>query len=598
MPSPALILWADSSRNAFASGWQSNLDASEIILRQGDSIGVELHWVRRTSSLAAVMEEVNWPVSANITMAVGRLDKEPTSGSFTITYDGDTTSALNYNATATQLQTALNDLDSIASDGGVTVTKTATSYRVLWNTAGVPSGTLAVGSNDLTPTSSIGIGVARTGAVGVRHLVQLHIKQAPVAVCTSWANQDATSVTITQVHAPAYSGDFRIWRMVLAPSPKSGSFRISKTINGVTTWTAPISYTPTGEQISAALSDEDNGIFVSCSQVTMTEFEILQPQVTGDVSDNITALAADGSGLFSYQAKYGVLNLNTLDLELMLNGAASAQATLEIEVEVDGTRETLVQKSVTVTNDLIDTDSYTLTTWGEVIPADSVVRYDTSQALTTPQKTQARTNIAALGATDLTAYATKDTELETRLGIVETTLTNNVKAAISGATSPSSTNVFSTATDLAGKANTSHTHTIANVTSLQTTLDGKASTTHTHTIANVTGLEDALDDLDDNKADTVHSHLQSDVSGLTSDLSDITTDITTLQGTAPTTNEKAAMTSAGSPTASNPFMVKSDLASQANGSGFTTNTFDTVYYPYEITVTIGGVQYAIPARIV
>ena len=594
MPSPALILWADSSRNAFASGWQSNLDASDIVLRQGDSIGVALHWVRRTSSIAAVMDEVTWPVSANITMALGRLDKEPTSGTFTITYDGDTTSALNYNATALQVETALNNLDGIATDGGVTVTKTTTSYRVLWNTAGVPSGTLAVGSNDLTPTSSIGVAVARTGAVGVRHLVQLHIKQAPVAVCTSWDNQDAPTITITEVHTPAYSGDYRIWRMVISPMPKGGSFRLSKTINSAVTWTTPIPYAPSGAQIEVALSSGD--VVVACTQVGNSEFEILQAQTTGAATINITALAADDSGLIAYQAKYGVLNLNTLDLELMLNGATTAQATLEIEVEVDGTRETIVQKSVNVMNDLIDTDSYTLTTWGEVIPADSVVRYDTSQALTTPQKSQARTNILALGAADLTAYATKDTELEGRLGTLETTLTTNVKAALSGAASPASGNVFSTATDLAGKANTSHTHTIANVTSLQTTLDGKASTSHTHTIANVTGLQDALDDLDDNKADTAHSHLQSDVSGLTSDLSDITTDITTLQGTAPTTDQKAAMTSAGSPTASNPFMVKSDLATIANGSGFTTNTFNTVYYPYEITVTIAGVQYAIPAR--
>lgn len=41
---------------------------------------------------------------------------------------------------------------------------------------------------------------------------------------------------------------------------------------------------------------------------------------------------------------------------------------------------------------------------------------------------------------------------------------------------------------LAGKANTSHTHTIANITNLQTTLDGKAATSHNHTSANVTAL--------------------------------------------------------------------------------------------------------------
>lgn len=66
-------------------------------------------------------------------------------------------------------------------------------------------------------------------------------------------------------------------------------------------------------------------------------------------------------------------------------------------------------------------------------------------------------------------------------------------------------------TGLAGKANASHTHTIANVTGLQAALDGKqpkgsyatttaltdglagkANTAHTHTVANVTGLQDAL----------------------------------------------------------------------------------------------------------
>lgn len=35
---------------------------------------------------------------------------------------------------------------------------------------------------------------------------------------------------------------------------------------------------------------------------------------------------------------------------------------------------------------------------------------------------------------------------------------------------------------LSGKANTSHTHSIANVTNLQTTLDGKSATSHTHTV--------------------------------------------------------------------------------------------------------------------
>lgn len=44
------------------------------------------------------------------------------------------------------------------------------------------------------------------------------------------------------------------------------------------------------------------------------------------------------------------------------------------------------------------------------------------------------------------------------------------------------------ASGLAGKANTSHTHTIANIINLQSALDGKAATSHNHTSANVTAL--------------------------------------------------------------------------------------------------------------
>lgn len=47
-------------------------------------------------------------------------------------------------------------------------------------------------------------------------------------------------------------------------------------------------------------------------------------------------------------------------------------------------------------------------------------------------------------------------------------------------------------TDLAGKAATSHTHTIANVTSLQTTLDGKAALSHTHTPSDIAAAATTL----------------------------------------------------------------------------------------------------------
>ncbi len=53
-----------------------------------------------------------------------------------------------------------------------------------------------------------------------------------------------------------------------------------------------------------------------------------------------------------------------------------------------------------------------------------------------------------------------------------------------------------------GKAEASHTHTIANITSLQSSLDAKAASSHTHTIANITSLQSTLD----GKAASSHTH--------------------------------------------------------------------------------------------
>ena len=76
---------------------------------------------------------------------------------------------------------------------------------------------------------------------------------------------------------------------------------------------------------------------------------------------------------------------------------------------------------------------------------------------------------------------------------------------------------------LKGKANTSHTHTIANITNLQNTLDDKADASHTHTTSQITDLTTILEDyVTDSeftsglagKANISHTHNISDITNL------------------------------------------------------------------------------------
>ena len=77
-------------------------------------------------------------------------------------------------------------------------------------------------------------------------------------------------------------------------------------------------------------------------------------------------------------------------------------------------------------------------------------------------------------------------------------------------TGTATTNIASLQSQMAGKAATSHTHTIGQVSGLDSALADKAAAVHTHTMAQVQGLDTALS----GKAPTSHEHTTAQIQGL------------------------------------------------------------------------------------
>jgi hypothetical protein len=77
------------------------------------------------------------------------------SGTYTVSFDGETTAALAYNATAVALQAALNALTTVAARGGVLVTGDyVTGFVATFTTPGlmtVNSGSITISAGTLTP---------------------------------------------------------------------------------------------------------------------------------------------------------------------------------------------------------------------------------------------------------------------------------------------------------------------------------------------------------------------------------------------------------------------------------------------------------------
>ena len=602
MPSPALTLWIDMTSGRFLSGWQSISFAQKLTLKQGDTIGVELHIIK--NFLGGSFAEYDFSPETAVTLAIGRIDEAPLSGTFKLNYGTDATSALNYNATALEVQTALNALASITSEGGVTVTKVSNSFRIVWNTATDTVNSLSYSLNELYPTSSIGANRLKVGSssLGQKQIYQVHIKQAPVANITSFVNQDTPAVTVSQIHAPAFVGDTKVWRISISPQPKAGSFLIG--FNDGTD-----EYTTDAIDINAS-SDTVRSILTSAFDATWSVVKSGTNQ--WDIATSrasIFNIAVSDAGIIAFNSKYGVLSLNTAEVEDLLAGDASVDAVIEVQLEENGTKTTVSQQPVTILNDLIDDASYTITQWGDLIPADAVVRYDTAQSLSPTQQAQAKANIGVTEI-DTTALTNKDIELEGRIGDIESvSLSQNQLDAINGSVSPSASNVMITASELdsalATKADISHAHTISEVTGLSAELNGKASSTHSHTVSDVTGLVGLIAEKVDlstveglllGKSDTNHTH----TSFTTISVETLNTGTENVDTVNATVVNAVGITTKGlvvddQSETSLPFGEYSNI--EIIGSPPDPIVVPPVAsYPYEIPIKINGVIWMVPAR--
>lgn len=388
MANPYLILWCDASSNKLYSGWQQNSQAPTPILKQGDEVGVELHWVKKTQ-LVGSMSEIQFPPSATINLAVGRLDAIPTSGTFKLTYGANTTGDLAFDISAADLQTALNTLASITAEGGVTVTKSGNQFKILWNDAGEYTTELVTNTDSLYPTSSASVVNSRAGTVSVSRIILFKIHQSAIAATSTFTAVETPSISISNVFATT-------WRLEISPNPKEGVFSITLTEGANTYTTVSISAGADSTEMASALNNIDivgTGTFSVIKSGDYT-WDITAPQSI----DNITA----DSGLVGFSAMYGVLNMNTAQVEEFLAGSTNAEAYIEVQVDVAGEVQTIIQTKVNVLNDLIDSSSFSIVPLPEYMPVDSVVRYDTSQALTTAQQLTARQNINAVTLDDVT----------------------------------------------------------------------------------------------------------------------------------------------------------------------------------------------------
>ena len=468
MPLPtSLKLFIEPSLGVAYSSFNGSSQVTKPSLFLGDKAQVEVYLVQDTNVASYPRQEVDYPVGLAIKVAVGEIDASPTSGTFRLSFGGDVTSALAFNATATVVQTALNALASITSAGGVVVAKVGDNYSIAFNNNGARTD-ITADSSGLIPLSTAGISPLQVGDSTHPQITLVHLQQTVAAFANSFTQVSSCAITVTALSA--WDSTRATYRVSISPDPKGGTFTLAfDSLAGVDVSTKTIAVGATALEVKNALDANALDDKVTVQQVGAYAYDITVTDQPGTLG-----LTANGSGLLSFKGYKGELNLNTAEAISLLDGAESFETTLEVEVTSDSKPLTVLQIPCTLKSSVVD----------EAAIEPLVLETPISQTTADGRYLRLSNNLS-----DLPVVGTARTNL----------------------------NVYSTTqvdTALALKANTSHTQAISTVTGLQTALDAKAAlsgasfsgTVYTPSIRNLLNTDLVIDSYNDTGAGTHYLH--------------------------------------------------------------------------------------------
>lgn len=390
----------------------------------GDTARFEIYLVEDTGISGYPRQEVAFPGTPGIKVAVGPIDEAPQAGTWKASFGGNTTAALAYNITAAALEAALNGLASITAAGGVTVSKIADNYNIVFNENGA-RGDILTDATSLIPLSNATVAVLQVGTSTRPQIALIHLQRTIAGLATSFTATTASAITIQSLSA--WDGSRATYRASISPDPKGGSFSLAfDAATGTDVSSASIAVGASAVDVQNALNLGALVDKVSVSQIGAYAYDI-----TVTAEPGTGGLTANGAGLISFSGYVGELSLNTAEAISLLDGADFVSTNLEVEITSDSKTLTVLQIPCTLKNAVIDAGSV------EPLALDNYL----SQTAADGRYARQANNLSDLAdinaaRTNLGVYSTSsvDTALSLKAALAGATFTGKVNfSVISGA---------------------------------------------------------------------------------------------------------------------------------------------------------------------
>ena len=446
------ILWINTEDGTLTAGAGLERTAANPFFIQGDTAQIEIHFLKRLDGL---LTETAIDAGSSVRVGVGEREARPTAGTFNLSYGGEATGDIAYNASASTIQTALNALTTVTADGGLTVEAVGDGFLINWNTGNTHTA-FTSNTDGLFPKSIAKI-VDLNG--GTQQTIYLHLAQTPIAFSDNWT-QFTTADAYTEIITPYQtSGVAKVVRLGIDGVPSYGYLNLAVYRSDVPT--NPMGFVSLELSMSAGeMKAAVAGVIKNTNNVPTPEVLLDVVKVDDYIWDfifsNNTNILVGSQNIITSKGVHGTLSFNTVECHQFLAGASVKESIFEVMVVGASGEQTMLQIPVLIYSDVIDANALVPLTFdtplGEATANARFVRKDATQ---NPSPTELNNIWLNLGVS--------------KLG-------SDVSGALSSSNGPTSGNPFATLSDLLGLDSNwgSIGGTLSDQTDLQNALDLKS----------------------------------------------------------------------------------------------------------------------------
>jgi hypothetical protein len=306
---------------------------------------------------------------ASLKLGIGGIDDGPSDGQFKLVLNSVTSNAISFNATTSQVYTAIS---AIATNASVaSYSSEPYSYLITSATANTA---MSFGGSSFTlfPTSSVVIETRRFPASGIAPQQVIKLRRNPAVYSDSFTASSVSGVvalTRTQVGSTTRN---EIYNLAIGPDAEGGSVVLAFGSNTTTAIAIGASAASFAEALTAVTGIGANNVSVDSGN-NDGDYSISFVRSLG-LQAVTTALTLDASGVVYGNYLTTSITMATAEIsELFAEaGTDTISPTLEIELTQGGTPKTIYQGTINVRRDLIVS--------GSVVPAEQSSYYTKAEA--------------------------------------------------------------------------------------------------------------------------------------------------------------------------------------------------------------------------